>query len=77
MKLEKLPGWVVDQRTSVLQEVDPYVGASSSERLAATRACCRAAMSLLRYHTDPARALAWIDPLPEESKATLARLRER
>ena len=77
MKLDKLPGWVVDERTSVLQEVAPYIDASPSERLAATRACCRAAMNLLRYHSDPARALAWVDPLPEKSKTALARLRAR
>jgi hypothetical protein len=75
VKLDRLPGWVIDDATSVREEVAPYVGASSAERLAVTRACCRSAIRTLKYHFDPQRALAWSDPLPSSTRAALARLR--
>ena len=73
--LDRLPGWVVDPDASVREEVAPYVDASAADRLEATRACCRAALGVLRYHFDPERALAYVDPLPESTLVALARLR--
>lgn len=73
--LERLPGWVVDNATSVRQEVAPYVDATAAERWAATRQCCRAALTVLRYHFDPSRALAFVDPVPESTHRALERLR--
>lgn len=75
MTLDRLPGWVVDPDASVREEVAPYVHASATERLEATRACCRAALGVLRYHFAPERALGYVDPLPESTLVALARLR--
>ena len=75
MRLERLPGWVIDNDSSVREEVGPYVGLTMAQRWDATRRCCRAAASMLRFHRDPARALDHRDPLPESSVRALARLR--
>jgi hypothetical protein len=74
--LARLPGWVIDNDASVREEVAPYVGATYAERLAATRACCRAAIRTLAFHFDPERALAYSDPLPPSTVAALERLRQ-
>jgi hypothetical protein len=75
--LQRLPGWVVDNETSIGSEVAPFVSASDADRIEATRRCCRGAMTMLRFHDDPTQALEWVDPLPETSVAALARLRNR
>ena len=75
MRLERLPGWVVDNDASVRDEIAPYRGLSMAERWAATQRCCRAAMRMLAFHPDPGPALAYRDPLPESTVAALARLR--
>lgn len=76
MRLERLPGWVIDNDASVREEVAPFVQASMAARWAATRRCSRAARAMLRFHRDPARALGHQDPLPPGSVAALRRLRE-
>ncbi len=73
--LDRLPGWVIANDASVREEVEPYLDATPAQRLAATRACCRSAIGVLRYHFDPERALTWVDPLPDSTVAALARLR--
>ena len=75
--LEHLPGWVVDNETSIRREVAPFVSASDAERIEATRRCCRGAMARLRFHERTEEVLAWTDPIPPTSRAALARLRER
>jgi len=75
MRLERLPGWVVDNDTSVRREVSPYIGMTMAERWEVTRRCCRSARSLLRFHGDPQRALDHCDRLPESSIRALERLR--
>jgi hypothetical protein len=60
----------------VRDEVAPYVDATAAERWEATRRCCRAAIAVLRYHFDPARALAFVDPVPESTLRALERLRQ-
>lgn len=75
MRLERLPGWVIDNQTSVREEVAPFVHASMSERWLATQRCARAARKMLAFHPDPGRALRYRDPLPQSSIDALARLR--
>ena len=75
MRLERLPGWVIDNDASVRDEVAPYLGRSMAERWLATRRCCRAAMRMLAFQPDPRPALAYRDPLPDGTTAALARLR--
>ncbi len=72
---DRLPGWVIGNDDSVRQEVSPYRHATMAQRWDATRRCCRAAISMLRFNRDQARALAYRDPLPASSVAALERLR--
>lgn len=74
VRLDKLPGWVIDNDASVRAEVAPMVSASMSERWAATRACARATAAMLRFHRDPRRVLAHRDPLPESWTSLVRRL---
>jgi len=75
MRLAKLPGWVIDNDASVREEVAPFTQATTAERWDATRRCCRAAASMLRFHRNPSRALDHRDPLPPSSVSLLQRLR--
>lgn len=75
MRLSKLPGWVVDDETSVRAEVEAWVDATAAQRWEATRRCARAAAAMLRFHRDRTRALEWVDPLPASTIQALARLR--
>lgn len=75
MRLSRLPGWVVDNATSVADEAAPYVSMTAAQRWEATKRCCQAASAMLRFHRDPEVALMYRDPLPESSVAALARLR--
>jgi hypothetical protein len=74
VRLDKLPGWIVDNATSVREEVAPYVDLRIEERWRATERCCRAAAAILRFNRNPERALAYRDPLPESTLRQLARL---
>jgi hypothetical protein len=75
MRLQRLPGWVVDNETSVNEEAAPYVGMTTAERWAATRRCCEAAAVMLRFSRNPEAGLAHRDALPASSVEVLARLR--
>jgi hypothetical protein len=77
VRLERLPGWVIDNDESVREEVAPYGSATMAERWDATRRCCRGASAILRFHRDPAHVLAARDPLPPSSITALERLREQ
>lgn len=77
MRLAKLPGWVVDDVTSVREEMAPYVGASPAELWRHTEDCARDAMWAVRASGMPMRVLASEDPLPESTLIALARLRSR
>lgn len=71
----QLPKWVVDNRSSLRDEAEPYVGLSPEQRAPMVRAACRAAMRLLRARPDSALVLAHVDAVPESTERALARLR--
>ena len=73
--MTELPGWVVDDRTSVAREAAPYRRMTADERWRHLSAACRAAARQLASRPDRERLLAYRDPLPESSAAILARLR--
>jgi len=73
----KLPGWVVDDNTSVERETAPWRNRTDVERAAALSAVCRVAAKILRARTDRTRVLDWVDPIPASSVAALKRLRQR
>ncbi|HEX6241633.1 MAG TPA: hypothetical protein VFZ61_12085 [Polyangiales bacterium] len=70
-----LPGWVIDNASSLREEAAPYVALAASERARMLAAACRAGARLLRARPDAARVLDHVDPLPESSERALARLR--
>jgi hypothetical protein len=74
--MTRLPPWVVDNRTAVAREAAPYRAMSPDDRLQATAVACRSAARQLRSRRDRERLLAYCDPLPESTIATLKRLRE-
>ncbi|MBI2895728.1 MAG: hypothetical protein HYY06_19380 [Deltaproteobacteria bacterium] len=73
--LSRLPGWVVDDATSVREEVRPWVGTTAAERWRLARLCARDAMWAVRASGNARRVLDHVDPLPESTAAALARLR--
>jgi hypothetical protein len=73
--LAKLPGWVVDDVTSVREEVAHLRNTTPAERWELARRCARDALWALRLGDRAERALEYRDPLPESTVAALARLR--
>ena len=77
MVIEKLPGWVVDEETSVAEEVAAYVGASPETLWRHTEDCAQDAMWAVRASGMAERVLAQVDPLPESTVRALERLRKQ
>jgi L-alanine-DL-glutamate epimerase-like enolase superfamily enzyme len=77
VRLDKLPGWVVDDDTSVRREVEGLVGLTIEERWTLTCLCARDALWAARQSHDPAKVFAFEDPLPPSTLTALARLRAR
>ena len=75
MRLERLPGWVVDEDTSIREEVADYAGAAPERLWELTHMCARTAAWSLKFHSDPSAALDYRDPLPATTLAALERLR--
>lgn len=73
---ERLPGWVRRPDHPLRQEADRYRGMSPEERARHLAAVCRDAMRLVAARPDADRVRRRRDPLPESSRAVLARLRE-
>ena len=75
--LKALPGWVVDNESSLAREAEPYVDLTPEERAACLVQVCRTAMSIARSRPDSAKVLAFRDRLPASTEQALAVLRER
>jgi len=75
--LARLPGWVVDDATSVRAEVAEWAGLTVAERWSLARRCSEDAMWATRASGNPERILDHVDPLPASSVAALARLRRQ
>jgi hypothetical protein len=73
--LPKLPGWVVDDVTSVKEEVAEWAAMTAAERWRLARICSRDAMWAARASRMRQRILDQVDPLPESSRQALQRLR--
>ena len=71
----KLPGWVVDNQTSVRREVAPYVGVSPRDSWPLVVQAGSLGSAQLKWDPNPEEALAWRDPLPPSTVTALARLR--
>jgi hypothetical protein len=71
----KLPGWVVDDATSVRAEVAEWAGMTAAERWHLAGLCARDALWAARASGHPDRILAQVDPLPASTLAALERLR--
>ncbi len=75
--LSKLPGWVVDDVTSVREEVADWVDMTPAQRWQLAKLCARDAMWATTLSGQRQRILDRIDPLPESTVAALARLRKQ
>jgi hypothetical protein len=75
--LPKLPRWVVDDATSVREEVAEWAATSPSERWRLARLCARDAMWAVRASGNAQRILDHVDPLPESTVLALKRLRRQ
>jgi hypothetical protein len=75
VRLERLPGWVIDDDASVRDEVADAIGKSPEQLWEMTRSCARSSVWTLRFHTEPLAALDHRDPLPESTVAAMRRLR--
>ncbi|MEM9191633.1 MAG: hypothetical protein AAGF12_20845 [Myxococcota bacterium] len=75
MSRMRLPGWVVDEVTSIQQEVERYRGMSTAELWRETQDCAKDAMWAIYASGLPERVLADVDPLPLSSQVALKRLR--
>ncbi|MBX3275617.1 MAG: hypothetical protein KF729_35485 [Sandaracinaceae bacterium] len=73
----KLPGWVVDEATSIVEEMAPFVGRTPEELWRDTEDCAKDAMWAVRASGMAERVLAQEDPLPESTLRALARLRKQ
>jgi hypothetical protein len=75
--LPRLPGWVVDDVTSVREEVKEWVGTTEAERWRLAKACARDAIWAIRASGMARRILDQVDPLPASTVRALERLRTR
>lgn len=73
--LDKLPGWVVDNATSVREECEPYRNLSPQQHGEILRSVCQAAVNLAMSRADRDRVFNWKDKLPASTLAALERLR--
>jgi hypothetical protein len=73
--LTKLPGWVVDDVSSVLAEVAEWRDTTIAERWRLAQACARDAIWAARASGMADRILEHEEPLPPSTLRALARLR--
>jgi hypothetical protein len=73
--LDGLPGWVIDNASSVAREAAPYVGLEPDERAKLLVKLCRTAMSIARGRPDSATVFAFRDRIPVSTEQALERLR--
>ena len=71
----ELPGWVTDNRTSVLREVADYRALRPEERLAILHHVCRDAAAFAYGSPDREQILMFRDRLPRSTVEALTRLR--
>ena len=70
-----MPGWVVDDVTSVREEVKEWAGLTPCELWRLAKACARDAMWAARASGMRGRILQHEDPVPQSTTIALARLR--
>ena len=73
--LRELPGWVVDDVTSVHEEVARWARMSAIERWRLARACSRDAIWAARVSGRRKQILETVDPLPDSTVKALERQR--
>jgi hypothetical protein len=61
----------------VRREAEEHRAYDDDQRAAILEALCRLAAELVSQHPDPARTLAWQEPIPPDSERLLSALRER
>ncbi len=71
----KLPGWIVDNTTSVRADVAPYLEVSREASWALVVRAAALGAAQLAWNPRPEEARNFRDPLPRSSREALARLR--
>ena len=71
----KLPGWVLDDVTSVRAEVAEWEGLGAADLWQLARLCAKDALWAVRASGHAERVLSASDPLPPSTVAALLRLR--
>jgi len=74
--MERVPGWVIDERMSVREDVARYVGMRPDLLWHEVQDCARDAMWAVRASAFPERVLRYEEPLPESTQVALERLRD-
>ena len=75
--LAKLPGWVIDDDASVMEEVAEWRDLSKAELWRLAVLCSRDAIWAVRASADPERVLAYEDPLRDAALRANGALRLR
>ena len=74
--LEAKPGWVVDNVTSVRNEVAEWRGTTEAERWRLAELCAKDVMWAVRASSTPQRILDQVETPPESTRVALQRLRD-
>lgn len=72
----RLPGWVVDDTTSIREEAAEWAGLTPAQRWRLAVLCSRDVMWAARASGARQRVLDQVVPLPESTVIALARLRK-
>jgi hypothetical protein len=70
-----LPAWVTSNEQSLADEASDYIGMTPEQRGVLLAQLCRDAARILAIRSDAKLALNYRDPLPENSRRLLERLR--
>ncbi len=69
------PHWVVDDATSIRQEVAAWRGTTTAERWRLAELCAKDVMWAIGLHATPQRILDHVDSVPKSTETALQRLR--
>jgi hypothetical protein len=75
VKAFELPRWVTSNAESVAREAADYIAMTPAERLRLLDLLCRDAERLLEGRADRETVVAYRDPVSEDTRVLLARLR--
>jgi hypothetical protein len=75
--LAGLPGWAVDEETSIREDVAEWAGTTPAQRWRIAVLCSRDAIWAANASGQRERILDFVEPLPQSTTVALARLRRQ